>query len=71
MKTEMKNDVLGFNKSSLVELNNQQLVAVDGGLWQSTVACLGAAAGVSSPGCIIVSAVVGFGAGFIIATLQD
>ena len=37
MNKQLTSDVLGFNKSSLVELNNAQLRGTDSGITPSTV----------------------------------
>ena len=47
MKSQLKNDVLNFNKTSLIELNKNQIHNINGG---------------SSPGCVFM-VITAFGVG--------
>ncbi|WP_044401222.1 class I lanthipeptide [Lacinutrix sp. Hel_I_90] len=72
MKTQSLNKRLGFNKSSVLELNDAQLLDIKGGttpLVVSSMGCVNVAAMMSSAGCGAVgAAITGAIAGATIAT---
>jgi len=66
MKTQ--NKTLGFRKNAIIDLNNDQLLIVNGG---TTPACAAAGAAASSAGCAAGAAAVGAAVGVAIAVVVD